>query len=113
MVVTAAIVRVPAVRVPSGMVFVPVMPQFSFVKKEEKNQANQQSRKQLLHTGLAFEGLGQQVHEGGGQQRASGQTEHVRGVAGQHASAQQRCQPHTSNAGRHCSRQNCYQSHIF
>ena len=64
-----------------------------------------------MRAGLAFKGLGQQVHKSRGQQRASGQAEHVLGVACQYAKAKYSGQPDAANAGSQGSHHNCYQSH--
>jgi hypothetical protein len=88
-----------AVAVVAVVMLVPVVPQLGFVEQKEKNQPNQQSHEQIVRTGLALKGFGQQMHKGCGQQRACCQTEHVLGVAGQNTKAQQSRQPHTANAG--------------
>ena len=90
-----------------GMVFMAVVPQFGLVEQEEKYHADQQRGKQVVRSDLAFKRLRQQVHEGSAQQRTGRQAEHVLGVAGQHAKAQQRRQPDTANAGSDCPQQNC------
>ena len=94
--------------VPTRRMLVAVVPQLGFVEQEEKHQAGQQQRKQLLRTGLAFERLGQQVHERGGQQSTRRQAQHVLGVARQNAEAQQRRQPDAAHTSRDGACQNCY-----
>jgi hypothetical protein len=64
-----------------AMVLVAVVPQFGLVEQEKEHQAASSVANSFLRAGLAFEGLGQQVHEAGGQQRAGGQAQHVLGVA--------------------------------
>ncbi len=93
------------------VVLVPVVPQLGLVEKKEKHQPDQQRHEQILGPNLALEGFGQQVHEGGGQQCASGQAEHVPGGARQNAETQRRGQPHAADAGGQCSQQNRYQQH--
>ena len=95
------------------VVLMGVVVQLGLVEQEEKNQPHQQRGKQLLRASLAFKGFRQQVHEGCGQQRTGGQTQHVRGVAGQQAKTQQRRQPHAAYARNQCAKQNCYQCHSF
>jgi hypothetical protein len=65
------------------VVFVPVVPQLGLVQQEEEHQPHQQGEEQVVRAGLALERLGQQVQEGGGQQGACGQAQHVLGVARQ------------------------------
>ncbi|OQC02705.1 MAG: hypothetical protein BWX79_02764 [Alphaproteobacteria bacterium ADurb.Bin100] len=81
------------------VVFVPVVPQLGLVQQEEEHQPHQQGEEQVVGTGLALERLGQQVQEGGGQQGARGQTQHVLGVARQCAKAQGRGNPDAADAG--------------
>ena len=98
----------------------PVVPQLCLVQQEEEDHAYQQCGKQFLGAGLALEGLGQQVHEGGGQQGARCKTEqvlraHAPGTAvrsRKEAQAHQaRRQPHAANARGQGRDQDCYQSH--
>ena len=83
---------------------VAVVPEFGLVQQEEEDQPEQQHTEQ--HAGLdpAFEGLRQQVHEGGGQQRARRQAQQVlrihAALAVSHTHAQQQgSNPDTSDAG--------------
>ena len=89
-------------------VLMSVLPQLGLGQQKEKHQPDQQHGKQVVGARLAFKGLGQQVHEGGGQQRTGGQAEHVLGVARQHAKAKQRRQPHAADASGQCPHPDCY-----
>jgi hypothetical protein len=80
------------------VVLMPVVPELGFVEQKEEDQPNQQGQEQIVRTGLALKGLGQQVHKGRGQQRPSRQTEHVLGVARQNTKAQQGCKPHAADS---------------
>jgi hypothetical protein len=91
------------------VVFVPVVPQLGLVQQEEEHQPHQQREEQVVGTGLALERLGQQVHEGGGQQGARGQAQHVLGVARQCAKTQGRGNPHAADAGGQGADPDCYQ----
>ena len=53
--------------------FMTVVPQLGFIEQKKEHQTRQQRAKQHLGANLAFESLGQQVHEGGGKQCTSGQ----------------------------------------
>ena len=86
-----------------------VVPQLGLVQQKEKYQPHQQHQEQVPRTGLALKGLGQQVHEGRGHQGPGRQAQHVLGVAPQGAKTQGGGQPHTSNAGRQGSHQDCNQ----
>ena len=63
-----------------AMVLVAVVPQLGLVQQEEEHQACQQHREQQVRVATVLEGLGQQVHEGGGQQGAGRQAQEVLGV---------------------------------
>ena len=89
-------------------VLVPMVPKLGLVQQKKEHQPSQQRRKQRLRSDPAFKSLGQQVHEGRGQQRARCQAEHVLGVTRQNAKAQHRCQPHTAYACGQSTDQNCY-----
>ena len=93
------------------VVLMAVVPQLGFVEQKEKNQPRQQDDEQLFSTRLAFKRLWQQVHEGGGQQRACRQTEHVLGVAGQSAKTQGCCHPNAANTGSQGGQDDVEQGH--
>ena len=59
------------------VMLVPVVPQLRLVEQEKEHQPEQQHSEQYRRLDAALEGLGQQVHEGGCQQRASGQTQQM------------------------------------
>ena len=107
-------------RLPGGvaavMVLVPVVPQLGLVEQEEEHHAEQQHREQQRGLDAAFEGLGQQVHEGGGEQRARRQAQQVLRIhaarAAAHAHAQQqRREPHAADAGDQGRQDDHYQVH--
>ena len=93
------------------VVFMPVVPQLGFVQQEEEHQANEQRHEQVLRAGLRLKRFRQKMHEGGGQQCAGRQAEHVLGGTCQHAEAQKRGQPHAADAGGQGSQKNRYQYH--
>ena len=98
-VLMAVLVRAVLVTLMTVVVFMAVVPQLGLVHQEKKHQTTQQGHEQIGRPNLAFKGLRQQVHEGGGQQGPGGQAQHVLGVAGQGAKNQQSRQPHAANAG--------------
>ena len=77
---------------------VSVVPQLRLVEKKEKYQSCQQHLEQIRGTRLAFKRFRQQMHKRGGQQGTRCQTEHMLGVFGQYAKAEQRSQPHAADA---------------
>ena len=99
-------------------VLMPVVPQLRLVEQKEKHHAHQQRGKQVVCARLAFKRLGQEVHEGGGQQRAGCQAQQVLGphavVAPTQAHAHQKgCRPHAANPRSQGGDQDCYQSHSY
>src|SRR5450830_1230394 len=81
-----------------------VMPEFGLVEQEKEHHPDQQGGKQGVRAGLAFKGLGQQVHEGGGQQGAGRQAQQVLGIDAAaprvHAGTHQKSgHPDTADAG--------------
>ena len=97
-VVVVVVATVPMSMAVFPAMFMAVVPQLGLVEQEEKHQPAEQRGEQIIGAGLAFKRLGQQVHEGCGQQRASRQAQHVLGVACQHAKAEQRGQPDAADA---------------
>jgi hypothetical protein len=81
------------------MMLVPVVPKLGFVEQEKENQKRQNRGEQHLRLYVRLERLGQQQHEGGGQQGAGGQTEHVLGVARKQPKAQQGSEPDAADTG--------------
>ena len=75
-------------RVVVVVVLMAVVPELRLVEQKKEHQTGQQRHEQVLRAGLALEGLWQQVHECGGQQRTGGQAQHMLGVARQHAKTQ-------------------------
>lgn len=113
------VVRVVVAGVGVVVVLMPVVPELGLVEEEEKHHAHQQGGKQLLGPGLRLEGLWQQVHEGGGQQRAGRQAQQMlrtdagagRVVPGHGAAQKAGRQPDAANAGGQGGDHNCYQIH--
>jgi len=93
------------------VMLVAVVPELGLVEQKEKDQADQQGRKELVRTDLAFKSLRQQVHESRGQERTGRQTEHVLGVTRQHTETQQGRQPNAAHPGQQGGGQNGQQSH--
>jgi hypothetical protein len=93
--------------------FVSMVPKLGFVEQKEKHQTHQQAQKQLMGTGLALEGLGQQMQKSRGHQSPSGQAQHVLGVAAQNAKAQPSRHPNAANTGHQSAHQNCQKSHCL
>ena len=97
-------------------VLMPVVPQLGLVEQEEEHHAHEQRGEEVVRVGRALEGLGQQVHEGGGQQRARRQAQQVlrphavRGAA-QARAHQQGGHPHAADARGQGGQKNCYQCH--
>lgn len=89
---------VPNAMLMTAAMLMPVMPQLGLVEQKEKHQSGQQRGEQVVCAGLAFKRFRQQVHESGGQQSTSSQTEHVLGVFGQYAKAQGRSNPDAADA---------------
>ena len=82
----------------------PVVPEFGLVEQKKEHHPDQQGGKQGMRAGLAFKGLGQQVHEGGGQQGAGCQAQQVLGIDAAaprvHAGTHQKSgHPDTADAG--------------
>jgi hypothetical protein len=100
------------------VVLVPVVPQLGLVQQEEEHQAHQQRGEQLMRPGLALERLGQQVHEGRGQQRTCGQAQqmaraHTVGPRAQPGAQKPGGKPHAADPGSQSGRDDCYQSHSY
>ena len=94
-------------------VLMPVVPQLGLVQQEEKHHTHQQGGKQVVGARLALERLGQQMHEGRGQQGARRQAQQVLGAHAVGAPAQaqphQQCgQPHAANARSQRGQDDCY-----
>ena len=110
---------VPVIRMRMAMVvLMPVVPQLRFIQQKEEHQAHQQGCKQAIGTRLAFESLGQEVHEGGGQKCSGSQAQEVlcpdRGAiaAGAHTQAhQERSEPDAADAGAEGGDNNGDQGH--
>ena len=105
-----------AMDVPLGRaVLVAVVPQLGLVQQEEEHQPQQQHGEQVVGIGRPLEGLGQQVHEGRGQQRAGRQAQQMlraHAPAPPQARAQQgRRDPHTADACGQGGQNDCYQCH--
>lgn len=83
---------------------VPVMPEFGLVEQKEKYQPHQQHGEQIMRLHLALERFGQQVHEGGRQQRSRRQAQQMLradAVAVAQPQAHQQCRnPYASDASR-------------
>ena len=99
-------------------VLVPVVPQLGLVQQKEKHHPHQQGGEQVVRARLAFKRLGQQVHEGRGQQGPCGQAEqvlraHAIVAPTQAHTHQQCCSPHAANARSQRGDQNCYQCHSY
>jgi hypothetical protein len=81
-----------------------VVPQLGLVEQEEEDQPEQQHAEQQAGLDPALEGLRQQMHESGGQQRAGGEAQQMLRIhaaaSALHTHAQQeRGDPDTSDAG--------------
>jgi hypothetical protein len=88
----------------------------SALSSRKKNTSPTAAREQQCALDAAFEGLGQQVHEGGGQQRAGRQAQQVLRVhaarAAAHAHLQQEGrEPDAADAGDQGRRDDDYQIH--
>jgi hypothetical protein len=90
-----------------------VVPEFSLVEQEEKNQAAQHRGQQPGGRHIAFKRFGQKQGKGGGQQGARRQAEHVLGVAGQQAKAQQSGKPNAADTGQRGGQKDGGQGHSF
>ena len=122
MVMAVAVVMVVMVGVVTGglcmAVLVPVVPQLGLVQQKEKHHPHQQGGEQVVRARLALKRLGQQVHEGRGQQGPCGQAEQVLRahaiVAPTQAHTHQQCRsPHAANARSQRGDQDCYQCHSY
>ena len=94
-------------------VFVAVVPELGLVEQKEKHQAHQQRGKQVVGIDMAFKRLGQQVHEGGGQQGACRQAEqalrpHTGAAPLEPHPHQQRCQPDAADTRSQGGQNDCY-----
>ena len=99
-------------------VFVPVVPQLGLVQQKEEHHPHQQGGEQVVRARLAFKRLGQQVHEGRGQQGPCGQAEqvlraHAIVAPAQAQTHQQCCSPHAAYARSQRGDQDCYQCHSY
>ena len=103
------------------VVLVAVVPEFGLVEQEEEHQPHQQSREQWLGAGLAFERLGQQVHERRRHQGAGGQAQEVLGIDPAAAASRFRLhadaheaggEPDAADAGGQGRDQDCDQCHL-
>ena len=99
------VVRVVVAGVGVVVVLMPVVPELGLVEQKEKHQAHQQRGKQVVGIDMAFKRLGQQVHEGGGQQGACRQAEqalrpHTGAAPLEPHPHQQRCQPDAADTRR-------------
>ena len=111
-------VVMPGRAVPGGgwqpvAVFVAVVPELGLVEQKEKHQAHQQRGKQVVGIDMAFKRLGQQVHEGGGQQGACRQAEqalrpHTGAAPLEPHPHQQRCQPDAADTRSQGGQNDCY-----
>jgi hypothetical protein len=81
-------------------VLMAVVPEFGLVEQKEKHQANQQHQKQVMRLDAALKSFGQQVHKGGGHQRARSHAQHVLGVTRKGAKTQKGRQPDATHTGR-------------
>ena len=110
-VLMAMVLAVPVVGTGVGtvMVLMAVVPELGLVKQKKENQPDQQSDEQRLGPHLALERLGQQVHEGGGQQGTGRQAQQVLGETTHQSHAEQRRQPDAADTGRQRRQQNRYQ----
>ena len=110
MAMRVVIIRV--VRRHGVVVLMAVVPQLGFVEQKEKHQPAQQHGKEVVGTGLALEGFGQQMQKSRGHEGACGQAQHVLGKPGQHGKAQGGSKPDAAYAGGDGSHQNRDQSHV-
>ena len=113
MVVVVTLLVSTCLRTVRVVVLMPVMPQFRLVEQKEEHQPDQQNREQLVRVGMAFlEGLGQQMHEGRGEQGARCQAQQMlrsHAISIAQTKAHQQCgDPDTPNASSQCGDQNCY-----
>ncbi len=75
-----------------------VVPQLGLVEQKEKHQTHQQGDEQLVGRSPRFKGLGQQMHEGRGQQSACRQTEQMLCVGRQQGPGAQGGHQHAAHA---------------
>ena len=117
--VMAVVVMVGVVRGGLCMaVLMPVVPQLGLVQQKEKHHAHQQGGEQVVRARLALKRLGQQVHEGCGQQGPCRQAEqmlraHAIVAPTQAHTHQQCCSPHAAYARSQRGDQDCYQCHSY